>query len=409
MKIAYQAFDQAGKAVAATLEAPSIAEATETLRRQGLFVTQAIQAAQSAATGTGKMPRAGSGGQRLGMLAVFSRQLFVLVNSGTPMVQALTAIERQTESPRWRAVVADLRERVEEGAGLSAAMESHPAHFDSVCRSLVAAGESSGNMTAMLERMSSMARNQLRLRNSIFGAMIYPTVLVFVGLGVFATMLLLVVPRFEGLFQTLDVPLPPTTQFLISLSNALRGYWWAGLLALGAAGFGCKLYWATAAGRRAFDQVVFKIPKVGKLVRNLLSARAARMLGTLLESKVPLLEALQLTRDAAGNMRFAEVLANAEAAVTRGEPMSDAFADTLLVNTSVFEAIRHGEQSGQVGSLLLHIAEFLDEENEVVLKALTKLVEPLILIVLGVLVGFIALSMFLPLFDLAAMAQGRPQ
>ncbi|MCE9591979.1 MAG: type II secretion system F family protein [Planctomycetes bacterium] len=407
MKLAYRAFDKGGKPVDAMIDAAGLTEATEVLRRQGLYVTEIVEAARSAVAGaaqksTAKGPRSG---QRLRLLTIFSRQLYVLVSSGTPMTQALMAIERQTENDRWRGVLAGLRQRVEEGVSLSAAMEAYPDQFDSVCRSLVSAGESSGNMPAMLDRLSVMTRKQQRLRSTIIGAMVYPAVLIAVGACVLVTMLLFVVPRFGTLFETLDVPLPPTTLVLLAVSGLIHAYWWAILMLLLVTGVGARAWLKSLGGRRTVDHVVFKVPKFGKLVRNLLSARVARMLGALIESRVPLVEALQLTRGAAGNSRFVEMISRAEEAVTNGNPMSEAFADPDLVNSSVFEAIRHGEQSGQVGSLLLHIADFLDEENETVVKAQTSLIEPMILLALGVLVGFIALSMFIPLFDLAAVAQ----
>lgn len=408
MKVAYRAFDKVGHPVGATIDAPGLAEASEALRRQGLFVTEVLEAARS---GVGDTVRRGDttgsvgAGLRLRLLAMFTRQLFALVSSGTPLAQSLMAIERQCDNEKWRDVVAGLRQRVEEGVSLSIAMEAYPAYFNKVCRSLIAAGESSGNMTAMLDRLSTMTRKQLHLRNTVLGALVYPCVLIVVGLGVLAIMLLAVVPRFETLFESLDVPLPPTTKLLLACSALLWSYWWVALAVVIAGVVWLRLWLRSAAGRQMIDAGVFRLPKVGKLVRNVHSARVARMIGVLVESRVQLVEALQLTRDTTGNSRIAGLISRAEIAVTNGDPMSESFADTELINASVYEAIRHGEQSGQIGSLLLHIADFLDEENEVLIKTLTGLIEPIILLALGLLVGFIALSMFIPLFDLAAMAQ----
>lgn len=408
MKVAYRAFDKVGHPVAATIDAPGLAEASEALRRQGLFVTEVLEAARGGASDPVRQKDATgsvSTGLRLRLLAMFTRQLFALVSSGTPLAQSLMAIERQCETEKWRDVVAGLRRRVEEGVSLSIAMEAYPAYFNKVCRSLVAAGESSGNMTAMLDRLSTMTRKQLHLRNTVLGALVYPCVLIVVGLGVLATMLLAVVPRFETLFESLDVPLPPTTKLLLACSALLWSYWWV-VLAVVIGGVVWLRFWVRSdAGRLMVDAWVFRLPKVGKLVRNIYSARVARMIGVLVESRVQLVEALQLTRDTTGNSGIADLISRAEIAVTNGDPMSESFSNTELINASVYEAIRHGEQSGQIGSLLLHIADFLDEENEVLIKTLTGLIEPIILLVLGLLVGFIALSMFIPLFDLAAMAQ----
>lgn len=407
MKLAYQAFDQRGKLVAATIDARDAAEASESLRRQGLYVTAIHASARAGSTAAPsvkrKHPRQG---QRLKNMASFSRQLFVLVSSGTPMVQALQAVERQTEQPAWRQIIAKVRERVEEGASLSAAMEEEPEHFDAVCRSLISAGESSGKLAPMLDRLADLSRKQLQRRNAIRGAMIYPMVLLVVGLCVLVNMLLFVLPRFKGLFLSLNVPLPPTTVALLVISDLLKGYWWAALLLIGGTAMGLRYWLASEEGRRARDTAMLKLPRIGKLTRSLASAQIARLLGVLLEGHVPLLEALQLVRAGIGNVHYVELLAQAEETVTRGEPMSAALARGDLMNPSICEAVHNGEQSGQIGPLLINMADFLDEENEVIVKAATSLFEPIILAALGVLVGFIAISMFLPLFDLAAMGQG---
>ena len=339
-------------------------------------------------------------------MSTFSRQLHVLVSSGTPMVQALTAIERQTDRPSWKRALSELRTRVEEGESLSVAMERQPECFDSVCRSLIAAGESSGKLAPMLQRLSELSRKQLHRRNAIGGAMVYPCVLVGIGVCVLVGMLLFVLPRFRGLFQTLGVPIPPTTKALLFASDILKNYWWALLMVLIGGGMGIKAWLATPQSRRVIDTMLLKAPKLGKLTRSLATAQIARMLGVLIEGQVPLLEALALTRQGISNSHYVTLLTSTEDAVSRGESMSSCMSKGDLLSPSVCEAMRNGEESGQVGPLLVNMADFLDEENEVVVKATTSIIEPLILVMLGVLVGFIAISMFLPLFDLAAMGQG---
>lgn len=414
MKLAYRGFDKSGKPVSATIEANDQALAVDDLRRKGLYVTEIVEelvAGHRANSAAGQKSGSvrGRAGNRLRHLAMFSRQLHVLVHSGTPLAHALNAIERQTENPAWRGVIGSLRKRVEDGSSLSAAMDDHPGFFDPVCRSLVAAGESSGAMAGMLERLSALARKQLQLRNTILGAMVYPALLMCVGLVVMVTMLIFVVPRFAGMFTTLAVPLPPTTKMLLVLSDVLRGWWWAGLVVLVAGGVAGKIWFTSARGIRWLQGVALATPKVGKLARNLVSARIARLMGVLLQSQVPLIEALTLTGKAAGNGRYSDLIERAQDAVSRGESMSVGFEGSDLINASMYEAIRHGEESGQVGPMLLHVADFLDEENEVLVRSLTSLIEPLILLWMGVVVGFIAISMFLPLFDLTAATQGGAQ
>ena len=410
-RFAYVAFDRAGRAVAGVIDATGQAEAREILRAKNLFVTrvsestdgEAPQLSASAAAAAGR--RVGRG-RVLKHLVTFTRQLHVLITSGTPLVQALGALERQATDAKWRAVVADVRRQVEEGAALSDAMADHPRYFDDVCRSLISAGEAGGKLDGMLERLAKLARAEAHVRTSIVGAMVYPAVLILISIGVLTALMTFVLPRFAGLFEQLGSPLPPTTKVVMAMSDLLRGYWWAAILAIAGAAFGFRLWAATPGGRRAIDTFLVRAPVLGKLVRSFVAARVTRLLGIQLESKVPLLDALRLTRQAAGNLLVRDLITRAEDAATRGEPISVAFANGDLISPTICEAIRSGEQTGQMATLLVSVADFLDEENEVVIRSLTSLIEPLILVVLGVLVGFVALSMFLPLFDLTATTSG---
>jgi type IV pilus assembly protein PilC len=414
MKFTYDAFDASGKPATGTVEAADLTEAVDVLSRQGLYVAHvkpehAVAAAGAAAAeskgwfgGGRRLTR----GRRLKNLAMFFRQLNVLVSSGTPLVPALGSLERQAKEPAWRDIVGTVRAKVEEGATLAVAMESSPQTFDAVCRSLIAAGESGGGFEQMLDRLATLTKKQMQLRSAIVGALIYPTLLIIIAINVLCTMLLFVLPRFTGLFASLDVPLPPTTKFLMALSEALRTYWWGALLGIAATVVGLWYWVRTPAGKQTVDTILLKLPGVGQIVRSFSVARITRVLGVLVNGKVPLLEALGLARQTVRNTHFMRLVARAEDGVTRGSSVSAIFGESDLVNPTLVEAIRSGEQSGQLGSLLLNIADFLDEENEVVVKSLTSILEPVILIGLGLVVGFIAISMFLPLFDLTSMARG---
>ena len=404
MNFAYEAFDAAGKVVTGSLDAADTSEAIELLRRQGLYVTQVDVSSAALAVNPHRRRRRLGRGSRLKNLAMFTRQLSVLVSSGTPLVQALAALERQAQEAAWKEVVASVRLKVEEGSTLAQAMEAHPTVFDAVCRSLIAAGEGGGGFDKMLDRLAVLTRKQVQVRAAVVGAMVYPALLIFIAMNVLAVMMLFVLPRFAGLFETLDAPLPPTTQLLMDTSDLMRKYWWAMILGVGVVAVAVR-YWAgTPRGRRSMDTIVLKLPVFGKMFRSFAVARILRVLGVLVQGKVPLLDALGLARQTAKNVHFAELVARAEEAVTRGGTVSGAFGEGGLVDPSLVEAIRSGEQSGQIGTLLLNVAEFLDEDNEVFVKTLTSVIEPLILIGLGLVVGFIAISMFLPLFDLTSAA-----
>jgi type IV pilus assembly protein PilC len=409
MKLVYTAFDKTGKSVTDTVEARDIAEATDILRRQNFYVTEIKQAeTDSVAGGPMKIKLAGrlSGNRRLRNLAVFSRQLHVLISTGTPMVEALMALERQAKDLQWQSVIVALRSKVEEGASLSSAMTAFPNEFNAVSRSLVAAGESGGDLDVMLDRVATIAKRQMHTRNAIVGAMVYPALLIVVALAVLIILLAFVLPRFAMLFKSLDTPLPPTTKLLMILSDALRAYWWSLPIIITGVVVGGRAWLATPLGKRAVDTVMIKAPQLGPMTRNFVTARLVRLLGVLIQGKVPLIDALNLVRESTVNHHYTQLMAKAVDAVTRGESLAGAFADSELVGTSVHEAMRSGERSGQLGPLLNTMADFLDEENEVTLRSLTSILEPMILIVLGIFVGFVALSMFMPLFDLTSATRG---
>lgn len=416
MRYGYKAYDRSGREISDVIEATATSEAEELLRRQGLFVVElverkAILTGRAARALVGRSARSarpvGGFGRtaRLKDVTAFFRQLSVLVSTGTPMVDALEAIERQTPAGKWKATLADVRTKVEEGQTFAQAMEPHATYFDAICRSLVSAGESSGQLDAMLRRLAMLTRQQLKVRSSVAGAMVYPILLIFVCIGVMGVMMGFVLPRFEGLFTSLGAPLPPTTKLLMALSAWLREYWWAALIGAGLAGFGVHAWMGSEAGRVWWHGTVLRLPIFGKVVRSFVTSRVLRVMGVLLEGKVPLLDALRLTREATGNLCFADLVVRAEDEVTKGGNISSVLGTSTLISQSVTEAVRSGERTGQVGPVLSNLAEFMDEDNEIILRSLTSLIEPVILIVLGLLVGFVAISMFLPLFDLTTTTQ----
>ncbi len=416
MRFRYRAYDKLGKASSDVVEADDAKEATEILRRRGLFVAEIGPANGSAQGPVGTRPTAATGrkrgwrrtssGRRLKDLSAFSRQLSILISTGTPLVDAVSSLARQTPPGEWRDTVEDVQKRLEEGAQLSEAMAQHPTWFDGVARSLVSAGEQGGQLDAMMERLAKLTRQQQKVRASLAGAMVYPCLLIFVAILVLTAMLGFVLPRFEGLFKSLDTPLPPTTKVLMAASHLLRERWYLAVGGLGLAGFGVKTWVGSAIGRSTLHRFSVSAPQIGKVTRSFATARIARVLGVLVAGKVPLLDSIRLTRLSSNNTLYQSLLDRAEQAVTRGGNISSAFADPALIHPSVCEALRSAERSGQIGPVLLSMADHLDEDNEILVKSAASIIEPLILMVLGVLVGAVAISMFLPLFDLTAAGGG---
>lgn len=401
MKFAYSGADTAGRAVSGTIEAAGPREAGELLRAKGIAASDLRPDDGKAAATKGARS---TSRHSLRHVADFTRQLAVLVGTGTPLVDAVASLERQAKAGPWRDVLADIRQRTEEGTPLSVALGEHPDYFDGVCRSLIAAGEQGGKLEVLLDRLASLTRQQLKVRNAVAGALVYPCVLIGVAILVTVSMIGFVLPRFEGLFKTLSTPLPPTTKFLMALSEALRQHWLILGVATIALVVGGVAWVRSRSGRAALDRAMVRLPVVGVCTRTLIIARISRVLGVLLEGRVPLLESLQLTRGSTGHSMYVDLMVKAEEALTRGETLASSFERSPLVPPAVCEAVRNGERSGKIGPVLSTMADYLDEDNEVALRTLTRMVEPVILLLLGLIVGTIAISMFLPLFDLTSAA-----
>ncbi|HED54911.1 MAG TPA: type II secretion system F family protein [Phycisphaerales bacterium] len=407
MNFRYVAYAKDGAKRIGVIEAENEAEARELLQTDALFVGEI----SSVGSGTSERKKTLGFGSLFRpstsrSVAGFTRQMSVLISSGTPIVQALGAVERQTDDPAWREVIVDLRSRVEEGLSLSEAMSHHPRAFDNVYRAMIAAGESGSGFDEILSRLAKLARQEIAVRNNITGAMVYPALLLTVALGVLVMLSLTVLPRFEELFETLNTPLPASTMVLMEISHFMQSYWWALLIGLIGVVAGTMHWLAKPTGKRFADSMSVRIPVFGKIVREFKAAKVARILGVLLEASVPLLESLEIAKTCTNNVLYAELVEDAEERVKQGESMSDAFSGSPLLSTSVCESIRNGEQTGRVGEVLMNLADIMDEDNEIIVRSLTSILEPMILAVLGVLVGIVALSLFLPLFDLTASTGG---
>lgn len=410
MKLAYKGFDKSGKAVRGHIEAADSAAASDQLRRDGVFVTEMLSAEaqgigmQQLSDTHGKL-RIGSA-QKLERVSFTLRQLGLLISTGTPIMESLQSLERQQRDADFRGVLAGLRAKVEEGKSLAEAMAAYPDYFDPVCKSLVAAGESSGKLPDMLHRLFMLTRNQARMRKTVTNALVYPALLMCFAMCVLCVMVAFVLPRFEGLFKNLNAPLPALTKVLMQFSHGVRDNWmWiaGGGLVVAIA---VTMWLRSRAGKLGIDALMLTLPKVSKVTKAVATARIARVLGTLVEGKVPMLESLALARNSYNNSKYVALMVKAEEAVLRGENLSSALADSPLITDSMVEALRSGERSGQVAPVLLNVADFLDEEAESSLKTLTTLMEPAILVGLGLIVGAMAVGMMLPLFDLTASAGG---
>lgn len=408
MKFSYEAYSKTGTAKTGTIEAGSKEEATDQLRKKGLFVTTITEGGARGGTAgaTGKKKKKGSSKIGVRVVAEFARELSVLISTGTPLIDSISSIERQSSNEAWSKILKDVRLRLEEGDSLTASLESHPEVFDAVFRSLVAAGESSGHLDSMLQRIAILTRKQAQIRSSLLGAMVYPFLLIGVAIVVIGLLIGVVLPRFAGMFETLDTKLPASTAFLMTISNFVRTYWW-GVIPASIIGIVMLFRWVRSEkGSQTLSVWALSVPKLGDIQRSFMTAQITRLMGVLLEAKVPMLDSIELTRESVSNPKYKDLLNRAEDAVTRGEPISSAFSKGGLMISSACEAVRNGEQTGRLAEVLVHISDFLDEDNETFVKSASSLIEPVIMVGLGLMVGFVAISMFLPLFDLTAAAGG---
>lgn len=408
MIIAYQGFDLAGKAVRGSVESGSVSEAGEMLRRQGVFVTTASaveDGSPSVSVRAANLAAAGASA-KCGELSQLFRQLSILISTKTPLAEALEVIERQSAAGPLRQVIADLRHRVEQGESMSQAMRAHPHTFDAASCSMVAAGEAGGTLDQMLRALTTLLRQQYVARRAVGGALVYPCILMALGACVLLLMIVFVLPQFQVMFDTLDTPVPWSTAMLLGLGDLLRSRWY--LWIPGGVGIALACWWwlHSARGRTWITQGVLATPRVGAIACSLAIARIVRLLGALLAAKVNLLDSLKLARESTAWAPFTLLLQEAEDAVIRGQSLSGVFTGSRIIPPEIAAAIASGERSGQLATVLGQIAEYLDEDNQQVMKTLSGIIEPLILTVLGVVVGCVAISMFLPLFDLAGASGG---
>lgn len=406
MPFAYEAIDTRGLTVHNTVEASSLQQAAEMLRDKGLFVTrlEPTTGSTSATTDTPVTHKRSRPGGRLKDVIFFTQQMSMLIRSGARVVQGIEVVESQTTRPRWREVLRAIRIDVEEGRPLSTALAQFPRLFAPVYVNIVAAGEASGNLGLAFDRLSALTRQQQDIRNKVIGAMTYPAVLMLMCVGVIIAMFTFILPRFAEMFDTMGVDLPTTTALLIGASGWCRAHAMLLLILIGGGIGGGVFFFKSEQGRRFWSRVTVRVPIFGIVVRNIIFAQICRIWGQLLDSKVGLVEAVELTRQSTNSLDFQELLESIRVAITQGESIGPPLKQTWLIPRTFGSAIATGEESGKLADALLFVAGCLEEENSQVLASLTRLIEPIMLLVMGGIVGTAAISLFLPMFDMAAQA-----
>lgn len=373
------------------------AESEEILRRR--FEEQGFQITEvTMIRARGAKPKR-YGRVKLGNLAVFCRQFSTMVDAGVSLVRCLDVLSQQTQDPKLRKIIMDIGERVEGGESLSRAMQRHPKTFSSLFIGLVRAGEVGGVLEEALQRLSHFLEKDVELRRKIKSAMTYPVLVLVMATGITFFLVYWFVPQFAKILVDLgmkkdDIPAP--TQFLIDLAHNLEKNWWVFLLVILGIVISYRLFVGTRFGRRVADRVKLKIPVFGKLHHKICLARFSRTLGTLLTSGVPILQAMETTSAVVGNTIMSDAVMEARARIREGDRIGDPLEASRLFPPMVVHMIGVGEESGSLDFMLQKIADFYESEVESTLASLTAALEPIMIIMLGFIVGFIVISMFLP-------------
>jgi len=337
-------------------------------------------------------------------LPFFTSQLAILLETGTPVAASLEAIERQITCPHWRILVSQLRQHVEEGDTLASAVEMHPQVFDPVYSSMISAGEASGNLAEILSRLAELSRQADRIHNKIISAMIYPMLLTVITTAVLGVLVFFVLPRFEAIFAEMKVKLPESTKGLLALSRILRQHSIIAIIAVISI-ITAIIYWLRSKhGRRFVAGNKLKLPIFGPLIVAVINARVFRLLSLLIESNVPLLRSLELTAKSTKNYLYAELLNRIHENVLNGRSMNEVMLQSKIIPASIAQMIHTGEENGQVGKIMTMLADYLDDQNETKISTLTSIMEPLILIFMGIVIGTTAISLVLPMFDLSRIS-----
>jgi type IV pilus assembly protein PilC len=383
-----------GREIRSSLDASSEQAAISALLNRNLLVVNIQEK-------VGKKGKTAGGSVALADLVMFTRQLATMIDAGLAMVQSLQALAEQTNNKVMRDVIKDVCARVESGDGFSAALLKHPKVFNRLYVCMVDAGEKGGLLAEILSRLATFLENTARLRKKVKSAMMYPTVVVFVAISITIFLLVRVVPVFKEIFEGFGSRLPAPTQFLIDLSEFLKGNLIYVIAGAGLVVYGWLSYLKTKQGREFWDRTRIKLPIFGSIAHKICLARFTRTLASLIRSGVPILEVLNITANTCGNIVMEKAIRVAMSDIEKGDGISASLSKHPVFPTMIIRMMSAGEQTGKIDSMLERIADFLDEEIETTLSGLTSLIEPLLIVFLGVVVGGIVIAMFLPIFKMS--------
>lgn len=397
----YKGLDGSGKTVKGIQDADSQGALRSLLQSQGIYVTDIWE---------GKGGRAKASGEvdiqkmiervTLRDISVLTRQMATLTRAGIPLVETLNALSEQVEKDELKRTISDIRQKVNEGSSLAKALSDHPKHFSDLYVNMVKAGESSGNLDVVLERLTEFLEAQIELRGKVIGAMVYPIIMMFVGVIIMSVLFVFVIPKITQIFQDQNAALPWITQLLIGTSEVFASGWFVILPAIAGLCYAFYKWKESPEGKDKWDRFVLRVPVFGPLVRMIAVSRFARTLGTLLASGVPLLTALDIVKNILGNNRLIEVVEDARVNIREGESIAQPLKRSGEFPPLVTHMIAIGEKSGQLEDMLDNVAEAYNQQVDMRIQALTTLLEPLMIVGMGGGVAVIVFAVMLPILQL---------
>ncbi len=389
-----------GREIQSTVEAVTEQAAVAALLNRNLLVVSIRER-------TSKKGRTRGGKISLADLVVFTRQLATMVDAGIAIVQSLQSLAEQSPNKVMRDVIKDVCTRVESGEGFSEALQRHPKAFSKLYISMVAAGEKGGLLAEILARLATYLESSARLRRKVKGAMMYPIIMSVVAISITTFLLVKIVPVFKGVYESFGAKLPLPTEALITISNSVRHYFVFFLIAIGALIYSWLYFIKTESGRDFWDSYRIKLPVFGPLAQKICLVRFTRTLASLIRAGVPILEVLQIVSQTVGNTVMERAIKTAASDIVRGEGSAAALAKHPIFPSMIIRMISAGEQTGNIDNMLERVSTFLDEEVEAMLSGLMSLIEPLLIVVLGVLIGAMVVCMYLPIFNLGNIVSGN--
>jgi type IV pilus assembly protein PilC len=391
----YTIRDANGQTRSGKVEAPNAEELRKRLQAEGLQVIEITEDRKAP-----RVPAGGYGRVKLSDLAIFARQFSTMLDAGVSLIRCLDVLQAQTNNARLRKILMDLSARVESGESLSRSMARHPKAFSQLIIGLIRAGEVGGVLEESLQRIAGFLEKDVELRRKIRSALTYPVIVLLAAVGIVIFLVSWLVPQFASLFKELGIKeLPAPTQFLVDLSALFTERWYVVIIAVVAILIAYKLFVSTRVGRRVADRVKLRVPVFGPLHHKIVMARFSRTMGTLLASGVPILQAMETVAGVVGNSVVSDAVIESRARIREGEKIADPLQRSKMFPPMVVHMVSVGEESGSLDHMLNKIADFYENEVEMTIASLTAAIEPVMIVLLGIIVGFIVISMFLPMIE----------